>query len=196
VFKPKGRLKEGDRYKTKPEIAGQMIQKLIELGFKFELVLADSLTSESDVNFISILSKFKLNYLVAIRSNHGVWLPQGQNVRHNKWRKFELIFSNKETETRYIREIIFGKRRPRQYWQITTDPETLPDSSTWYVMSNISGVKYNEVGNLYGLRTWVEYGLKPSKNELGWADFRVTNYAVIEKWWEIVLKCLFNGKSS
>ncbi|MEO1148790.1 MAG: hypothetical protein AAFY26_24755, partial [Cyanobacteria bacterium J06638_22] len=25
------------------------------------------------------------------------------------------------------------------------------------------------------------------KNELGWADFRVTDYAVIEKWWEIVM---------
>ena len=107
------------RYKTKPEIAGQMIQELLELGFKFELVLADSLYGESDVNFISVLSKFKLNYLVAIRSNHGVWLPQGQKVRHNKWRKFERIFSNKETETRYIREIIFGKRRPRP-WMGTT----------------------------------------------------------------------------
>ncbi len=187
VFKPKGTLKEGDRYKTKPEIAGQMIQELLELGFKFELVLADSLYGESDVNFISILSKFKLNYLVAIRSNHGVWLPKEQKVRRNKWRKFSRTFSNGTREIRYIREIIFGKRRPRQYWQITTDIETLPDSSTWYVMSNIPGVKYNEIGNFYGLRTWVEYGLKQSKNELGWADFRVTNYAVIEKWWEIVM---------
>ncbi len=47
-------------------------------------------------------------------------------------------------------------------------------------MSNIPGVKYNEVGNLYGLRTWLEYGLKQSKNELGWAEVRVTNSAVIE----------------
>ena len=138
-------------------------------------------------NFISILHKFKINYLVAIRSNHGVWLPKDQKVRRNKWRKFSRTFSNRTTEIRYIREIIFGKRRPRQYWQIPTNTETLPDSSTWYVMSNIPGVKYDEIGNLYGLRTWVEYGLKPSKNELGWADFRVTNYAFIEKWWEIVV---------
>jgi len=40
---------------------------------------------------------------------------------------------------------------------------------------------------LYGLRNWVEYGLKQSKNELGWADFRVTNYAQIQKWWEMVM---------
>jgi len=45
---------------------------------------------------------------------------------------------------------------------------------------------YHQVGNLYGLRNWVEYGLKQSKNELGWADFRLTNYTDIEKWWELV----------
>lgn len=33
----------------------------------------------------------------------------------------------------------------------------------------------------------VEYGLKQSKNELGWADFRVTNSAQIQKWWEVVM---------
>ena len=43
-----------------------------------------------------------------------------------------------------------------------------------------------EVGNFYGLRTWVEYGLKQSKNELGWADFYLTRYPDIERWWEII----------
>jgi hypothetical protein len=27
---------------------------------------------------------------------------------------------------------------------------------------------------------------KHAKNELGWADFRVTDYASIERWWELV----------
>lgn len=54
-------------------------------------------------------------------------------------------------------------------------------------MTKIPGVTYKELGNLYGCRNWVEYGLKQSKNELGWADFRVTGYSRIEKWWEIVM---------
>jgi hypothetical protein len=53
-------------------------------------------------------------------------------------------------------------------------------------MTDVPGIKFSEVGNLYGLRTWVEYGLKQSKNELGWADFRLTHYPDIQKWWEIV----------
>jgi hypothetical protein len=36
------------------------------------------------------------------------------------------------------------------------------------------------------LRTWIEYGFKQSKNELGWADYRVTDYASIERWWELI----------
>jgi SRSO17 transposase len=103
-----------------------MIEELQAFGFKFELVLADSLYGESDVNFVSILHKFNLNYLLAIRSNHGIWLPKGQKVRTNKWRKFQRVFSDESTEVRYIREIIFGNRRQQQFWQITTDIDTLP----------------------------------------------------------------------
>jgi SRSO17 transposase len=40
VYKPKERLKAGDVYQSKPVIAGEMIVTLIEMGFKFKLVLA------------------------------------------------------------------------------------------------------------------------------------------------------------
>jgi SRSO17 transposase len=187
VYKPKKRLLESDVYQTKPEIAAKMVRRLQAMGFKFKLVLADSLYGESDSNFISVLCELKLDFVVAIRSNHGVWLPQGQTVRHNRWRPYDRIFSDGTTEKRYIQEIIFGKRRQIQYWQVTTDPKTLPKNSTWLIMTKVPGIKYKEVGNLYGLRNWIESGLKQSKNELGWADFRVTDYAQIEKWWEIVM---------
>ena len=42
-------------------------------------------------------------------------------------------------------------------------------------------------GFLYGFRNWIEYSFKQAKNELGWADFRVTDYSQIEKWWEVVM---------
>jgi SRSO17 transposase len=186
VYKPRERLKPEDKYQSKPQIAAQMIRELQNLGFKFELVLADSLYGESDSNFLSVLNELKLSFVVAIRSNHGVWLPCGVTIRYNKWRKFNRIFSTGKTEVRYIREIIYGKRRQLRYWEITTDPTTLPEGKTWWVMTQVPGITYKEVGNLFGLRTWVEYGLKQSKDELGWADFRLTHYQQIQKWWEIV----------
>ncbi len=43
VFKPKKRLQEEDKYKSKPQLAVEIIEALREMGFNFELVLADSL---------------------------------------------------------------------------------------------------------------------------------------------------------
>ena len=102
------------------------------------------------------------------------------------WHKFQRVFSDLSQENRFIREILPGKRGELRYGQITTDSENLPENSTWYVMSRYPGLTQRDVGNFYGLRTWVEYGLKQSKNELGWADYHLTHYPDIERWWEIV----------
>ncbi len=181
VFKPKETLKEGDKYKTKIELASEIITELINEGFNIELVLADSLYGESS-EFIKKLNDYELSYVVAIRSNHGVWLPASQSVRANKWCKFERTFSNLKSETRYIREIIYGKRRAITYWEITTDTETMPENSSSFIMTNLQGNLKKTLGDLYGLRTWVEYGFRQCKQELGWTDYRFTNFQHIEKW--------------
>ena len=186
VYKPREKLKPGDKYLTKPQIGAMLIRKLQSMGFKFNLVLADSLYGESGTNFVSVLDELGLNYLVAIRSNHSVDLLKGQYTQYLKWHRFKRVFSDLSSENRFIREIIHGKRGEHRYWQITTDTENLPGNSTWYVMSKYPDITSREVGNFYGLRTWVEYGLKQSKNELGWADYRFTRYEDIERWWEIV----------
>ena len=41
-------------------------------------------------------------------------------------------------------------------------------------------------GNPFGLRTWIEYGFTHAKDELGWADDRLTDAAAMARWWEIV----------
>ena len=188
VFKPKGTLKENDAYKTKIKLASSIVAELVEFGFKIKLVLADSLYGEAS-SFIQTLDQYKLPWVLAIRSNHGVWLPREQKVRANKWCKFTRIFSDQKYETRYIREIIYGKRNKKTYWEITTDPKTMPPNSTSFVMTNLqlsrSQMK-KTLGNLYGLRTWVEYGFRQCKQELGWTHYRFTNFQEIEKWWEII----------
>jgi SRSO17 transposase len=156
VFKPKEKLLEGDSYESKPQIAGRIVTELMEKGFKIKLVLADSEYGESESNFISVLEHFKLNYILAIRSNHGVLMASGQKVRRNQWKCFERIHCDGEKEKRYIREIIFGRKRETRYWEITTDKEKLPEETTWYVMTKYPEITYRQVGNLYGLRTWVE----------------------------------------
>ncbi|GHO63910.1 DDE transposase [Ktedonobacter sp. SOSP1-52] len=185
VFKPDKRLKGEDQYKTKPELAVEIIEELQAWGFQFDVVLADSLYGES-TQFVRELEKRHLTYVLAIRDNHGMWLPPGQRIRYTTWLPFERTFSNGKSQTRFIREVIYGQRLSVRFYLLTTDPKTMPTQSTSYVMTNLQGNLRKTLGDTYGLRTWIEYGFKQAKNELGWADYRVTDYTSIERWWELV----------
>lgn len=169
------------------QLAQSIIEELVAFGFKIELVLADSLYGESHP-FVDFLDRLKLPWVVAIRSNHGVWMPEDAEITYSDWQHFERVFSDGTTEQRYIQETIFGRRLRWRYWLLTNDPTTLADNSTWSVMSHLDEHRdhFNQIGNLYGLRTWIEYGFKQCKDKLGWADYRVTHYAQVERWWEIV----------
>lgn len=84
VYKPKARLKERDSYLSKPKMAAAMIQSLCDFGFEFKLVLADSEYGESGSSFVAKLHQLKLPYVLAIRSNHAMWLPKDQHIRANR----------------------------------------------------------------------------------------------------------------
>ena len=66
IFKPRSRLKEKDIYKTKPQLAIEIIDELISMGFKFQIVLADSLYGESG-DFIEALNHNQLKFIVSVQ---------------------------------------------------------------------------------------------------------------------------------
>ena len=186
IYKPRSRLCSGDVYQSKPQLAVQMIREIQAMGFVIERVLADSLYGESG-DVISVLHQLQLPYIVAIRSNHGVWMPQGQRVRYNRWHPYDQPMSNHPTQRRYIREIIFGQRQTIRYYQITKGSTDNPDKTdTWLIMTNLVGDILTSVASQYTLRTWIEYGFKQVKNELGWHDYCLTDYSSIERWWELI----------
>ncbi len=108
-------------------------------------------------------------------------------MRYNSWRAIEQKLSHRQSEQRFIREIIFGQRGAIRYYQITKGSTPNPEpKDTWFIMTNLPGNIQLVVAQLYSLRNWIEYGFKQVKNELGWADFRLTDFASIERWWETV----------
>lgn len=120
-------------------------------------------------------------FIVAIRWNHGVLMPSWQRVRYNRWRAFEQPLAHRTPETRFIREIVFGQRRSRRYFQITKGTEQSAES--WFIMTDLPG-DILRLPLLYSLRNPIEYGFKQIKNELGWADLRLTESQISE----VVLK--------
>jgi SRSO17 transposase len=186
LYKPKSRLKAEDEYQSKPQLAVQLLQEIKALGFVIERVLADSLYGESGA-VIGTLEKLTLPYIVAIRSNHGVLMMPKQRVRYNQWRAYDQPLAARPSERRYIREIIFGHRRKVRYYQITKGSTDTPDKAdSWFIMTNVDGNILLSVATQYSLRTWIEYGFKQVKQQLGWHDYRLTDYKSIERWWEII----------
>jgi len=72
------------------------------------------------VVFIDVLYELKLDFAVAIRSNHAVWLPQDKQFGAIAGVNLSVC-SAMASELRYIREIIYGKRRAQQFWELTTE---------------------------------------------------------------------------
>jgi len=87
------------------------------MGFKFNLVLADSLSGERGTNFISVLDELDLNWW---RYAQTILLSYYQdNIQYLKWHRFKRVFSY--GENRFIREIIHGQRREHR-WQTNYRP--------------------------------------------------------------------------
>ncbi|MBD2124212.1 MULTISPECIES: hypothetical protein [Trichocoleus] len=100
------------------------------------------------------MRQFQLPYIVAIRSNHGVLMPKGQRVRYNRRHAYDQPLAERPTQRRYIREIIFGQRRPIRYYQITKGSTDHPDrADSWFIMTNLAGDVLLSVGRQYTLRT-------------------------------------------
>lgn len=65
IFKPRSRLQAGDEYKTKPQLAQEILRELQAFEFNIELVLANSMYGESG-DVIGVFSELKLPFIVAI----------------------------------------------------------------------------------------------------------------------------------
>src|SRR5207302_760154 len=92
------------------------------------------------------------------------------------------------TETWWALESVagpYGPAQPTRAVVATTDPTTLPELSTWYLVTNLPApppppqerihpaAALAEIVRLYGLRNWVEESDKQVKQALGWAQYQV-----------------------
>ncbi len=68
IFQLKGCLLPEDTYKTKPQLAIEILQELTEIGFQISPELADSLYGESG-DVVGTLERLGLHFIVAIGSN-------------------------------------------------------------------------------------------------------------------------------
>src|SRR6266487_2025713 len=98
----------------------------------------------------------------------------------------------------------YGSDKTERAVVATTDPQTLPDLTTWYLVTNLPApttcpvtaqqlapANLEEVIRLYGLRMWVEQSYKQVKHALGWSQYQVRSDQAIRRHWQLVC-CAFS----
>jgi len=216
---PKGR--QDPAFRTKPQMAVDLVQAAVAAGVPFRAVVADSAYGDN-LAFEDALMAARLPFVLALKPAKGIWTPSDGRPtpvevarrlpwhgpqRPRPWTRLERRFRDGHRETWWAAELEFAGYGPDRTWRAivaTTDPATLPAETTWYLTTNLprpgsprakdAGVPpadLAEVVRLYGLRNWVEQGYRQVKQELGWADFQVRSDRAIRRHWYLVC-CAFS----
>lgn len=206
-YMPEGRLpggKQDPAFRTKPQIALALIERVQAMAIPFEAIVADSAYGDNPP-FVHMLTERHVPYVLA----HSGTASRGrapEDVAHTfedaarecplrAWQRIVRRFRDGHTERWWAAELTlfhYGPDRPLRAVCVTTDRHTLPELSTWYLTTNlpITQASVAEVARLYGLRNWIEQGYKQMKDELGWADFMVRSDRAIRRHWTLVC-CAF-----
>jgi hypothetical protein len=226
-YTPAKRLKKGrsdPAFRTKPQIAVELVERAREASIPFRAVVADCLYGENP-DFQRTLWKAKVPYVLSLRPHKGRWAEQeeaahtpeeaAQRMRWDgpedpgDWEAIVRTFKDGHTEKWWAVEVStlvgYGPQKSIRLVAVSTDPQTLPTNSSWYLMTNLpapglwreqeespfEAADLCEVLRIYGLRQWVEQSYRQIKGELGFSDFQVRRDPAIRRHWELVL-CAFS----
>jgi hypothetical protein len=224
-YTPAKRLKKGrsdPAFRTKPQIAAELVKHARAASIPFRAVVADCLYGEN-ADFEGTMFKAKVPYVLSLRPHKGRWAEEeaahtpeeaaermGWNSEEDPggWKPIVRTFKDGHREGWWAVEVTtlinYGPKQTVRLVAVSTDPETLPANSSWYLVTNLPAPGYAqakgspfeeadlaEVVRLYGLRQWVEQSFRQIKGELGFSDFQVRSDRAIRRHWEMVL-CAFS----
>jgi SRSO17 transposase len=213
--------KEDPHFRTKLKIAVELVQRAVQAQIPFRAVVADSFYGE-DRGVKRGLRELGVGYVLALKPSHEWWHPVRaigsfqeaaragrwkSPERPGKWIKVTRTFRNGASQDWWALEVMTGPFGPEKQERViiaTTDPLTLPDLTTFYLVTNLpapespraqdsklAAASMEEVVRLYGLRMWVEQSYKHVKHELGWSQYQVRSDKAIRRHWQLVC-CAFS----
>jgi hypothetical protein len=157
-YTPAKRLEKGrsdPAFRTKPQIAVDLVERARGASIPFRAVVADCLYGENP-DFESALWKAKVPYVLSLRPHKGRWAEQeaahtpeeaAQRMRWNgpedpgDWEPIVRTFKDGHTEKWWGVEVStligYGPQESIRLVAVSTDPKTLPANSSWYLMTNL-----------------------------------------------------------
>jgi hypothetical protein len=216
---PKG--KNDPAFRTKPQIAVELVDAALEAGIVFRAMVADCLRGDNPT-FEGTLAEATLPFVLGVKPSTSIWAPEEEAHSPKEavaelawedpedpgdWTKVERRFRDGHTEVWWavdLRYGLYGPDQPRRMVVATTDPKALPDRTTWYLTTNLPHPDHAdrteipfapsalaEVVRLSALRNWVERSYREVKQELGWAHCTVRRDQAIRRHWAMVF-CAFS----
>jgi SRSO17 transposase len=213
--------KKDPQFRTKLKIAVELVGRAVQARLPFWAVVADSFYGE-DRGVRQGLRDLGVGYVLALKPSHEWWHPVQaigsfqeaaqaarwkSPERPGKWVKVTRTFRDGSSQDWWALEVVTGPYGPHKRERVviaTTDPLTLPDLTTFYLVTNLpapgtpqaagrtlSAASLEEVVRLYGLRMWVEQSYKHVKHALGWAQYQVRSDTAIRRHWQLVC-CAFS----
>lgn len=213
--------KKDPQFRTKLKLAVELVRRAIATQIPFRAVVADSFYGE-DYGVRRGLADLAVGYVLALKPSHTWWHPEAelgsfqeaaqtagwQNAeRPGRWVKVTRTFRDGSSQDWWALEVVSGPYGPHKRERVviaTTDPHTLPDLTTFYLVTNLPapgseraqeselmGASLQEVVRLYGLRMWVEQSYKQVKHALGWSAYQVRSDRAIRRHWQLVC-CAFS----
>jgi SRSO17 transposase len=223
-YTPAHQFAKGEKdphFRTKLKIAVELVRRAVQARIPFRAVVADSFYGE-DRGVKQGLRELGVGYVLALKPSHAWWHPEGaigsfqeaaqaggwkSPERPGRWVKVTRTFRDGSSQEWWALEVITGPYGPHKQERVviaTTDPLTLPNLSTFYLVTNLpapgsqraqdsdlAAASLEEVVRLYGLRTWVEQSYKHVKHELGWSQYQVRSDQAIRRHWQLVC-CAFS----
>jgi DDE superfamily endonuclease len=193
--------KQDPAFRTKLKIGVELVRRAVDLPIPFCAVVADSFYGE-DRGFRQGLRELQVGYVLALKPSHAWWHPETEvgsfqeaaseagweGAEHpGCWLKVTRAFRDGSQQDWWALELDirpFGPQKQERLVITTTDPATLPDLTTYYLVTNLPAspslraphselvvASLEEVVRLYGLRMWVEQSYKQVKYALGWSEY-------------------------
>jgi SRSO17 transposase len=216
---PKG--KKDPQFRTKLKIAVELVRRAVQAHIPFRVVVADAFYGE-DRGVKQGLRELGVGYVLALKPSHEWWHPEGaigsfqeaaqaaqwqSPERAGTWVKVRRTFRDGSSQDWWALEVVTGPYGPSKRERVviaTTDPTTLPDLTTFYLVTNLPApgspraedsqlaqASLEEVVRLYGLRMWVEQSYKQVKHALGWSQYQVRSDRAMRRHWQLVC-CAFS----
>lgn len=157
-YTPAKRLEKGrsdPAFRTKPRIAVELVERARAASIPLRAVVAGCLHGEN-ADFEGAMWKAKVPYVLSLRPHKGRWAEEeaahtpeeaAQRMRWNgpkdpgDWEPIVRTFKDGHTEEWWAVEVStligYGPHKSIRLVAVSTDPQTLPANSSWYLMTNL-----------------------------------------------------------